>query len=666
MPPTLANGALGVDYSSSVAASAAAPSGYSYHYSLANGTALPVGLMLNASSGAVTGRPTALGNVSFNIKTELFDQSNVSTGCFVSATRNISICVSNPVVTNNNDSGAGSLREAIATACPGSTITFANNVTGTITLSGDLKLDKNLTIQGPGAKVLAVSGGQTSGIFDIIRNLADDPFTAAYDIGIAGLSLSNGNGRHTSNGFVDKQGGAILFRTQGTLTLTDAVLTGNTAAEDGGAISMINHCDLNLMRSTIADNTTDGAGGGIALSWGNINVINSTIARNKATALNFNGRGGGIAIPFNSPVMVINLIQSTLAGNQAAGEGGGIYVVSTNDTFNVRNSIIALNTSSRDASTNDVANNGNFVSAGNNLIGSIGKFGPKTTLPTDLLGTPPQLELDALGRPKLADNGGPTPTLRPLPGSPVINAGDNCVTQNAGCLTTPLASDQRGFTRQAGGTVDIGAVEANYVLAATSGSPQSTTVTTGFANPLIATLTEAGPPVSGAQLSFSAPGSGASAALSSPTATTNANGQASVTATANGTLGGYNVTANTTPGLAAPASFSLTNNCPSLTLAALPQATAGTLYNAMLAASPAGGAYQFSSANKPAWLTLGSNGGLSGTPPSAGAFTFNVSVTGFGTCMQNIAVTLTVNCPGLTLTPATLPNGVRARRITKR
>ncbi|MDQ3258776.1 MAG: hypothetical protein M3R15_33735, partial [Acidobacteriota bacterium] len=66
------------------------------------------------------------------------------------------VCTTDPVVVNGLDSGAGSLRQAVIDACPGSTITFA--VTGMIPLSNDgqITIDKNLTIQGPGANLLTV------------------------------------------------------------------------------------------------------------------------------------------------------------------------------------------------------------------------------------------------------------------------------------------------------------------------------------------------------------------------------------------------------------------------------------------------------------------------------------------------------------------------------
>ena len=68
-------------------------------------------------------------------------------------------------VTNLNDSGDGSLRKAIADANPNDTINFA--VTGTITLSGELTIDKDLTINGPGAASLAISGNDSSRVFYI-------------------------------------------------------------------------------------------------------------------------------------------------------------------------------------------------------------------------------------------------------------------------------------------------------------------------------------------------------------------------------------------------------------------------------------------------------------------------------------------------------------------
>src|SRR5436309_13679865 len=98
-------------------------------------------------------------------------------------------------VTNTNDSGPGSLRQALADANDGDTITFA--VTGTIGLtSGELVINRNITISGPGADLLAVSRAAKASfrIFHVMLG---------HTVTIEGLRISNGS---VLNGF----GGAIL------------------------------------------------------------------------------------------------------------------------------------------------------------------------------------------------------------------------------------------------------------------------------------------------------------------------------------------------------------------------------------------------------------------------------------------------------------------------
>src|SRR5688572_11353325 len=118
------------------------------------------------------------------------------------------------LVYNNNNTGPGSLRQAINdnnALGGGNTIIFSNTVTGTITLtSGELVISTNATILGPGPQVLTVSGNNASRVFNITGG------TAA----ISGLTIANG-------GVTNNSGGGIA--NTGTLNLTNCLFTGNLA-----------------------------------------------------------------------------------------------------------------------------------------------------------------------------------------------------------------------------------------------------------------------------------------------------------------------------------------------------------------------------------------------------------------------------------------------------
>lgn len=145
-------------------------------------------------------------------------------------------------VTNINDSGAGSLRAAIhsANAAGGSnTITFQSGLTGTMTLtSGQLTVSNDLTVQGPSAGLLAISGNRASRVFEI---------AAGMSVTLDQLTLKDG--------YHPTQGGGIY--NAGTLTITDCVLTGNTAGtlqsgSVGGAIA--NTGTLTIAGSALSGN----------------------------------------------------------------------------------------------------------------------------------------------------------------------------------------------------------------------------------------------------------------------------------------------------------------------------------------------------------------------------------------------------------------------------
>jgi hypothetical protein len=136
------------------------------------------------------------------------------------------------VVNNNNDSGAGSLRGLIADVCAGSTITFAADVRGTITLTSDeLFIDKFLTIAGPGANQLAIRRSSAFGTpeFRILQVAQRDVVT------ITGLTIANGRSQVGKIGAPYYYPGAGVFN-DGTLTLNESTISGNTGPAEGGGI----------------------------------------------------------------------------------------------------------------------------------------------------------------------------------------------------------------------------------------------------------------------------------------------------------------------------------------------------------------------------------------------------------------------------------------------
>ena len=83
-------------------------------------------------------------------------------------------------VTTLSDSGAGSLRAAIASTAAGGTVTFAPGLEGTIPLAGELTIDKDLTIDGPGARKLAISGNDASRVLHVFGAGATSRWAGAY------------------------------------------------------------------------------------------------------------------------------------------------------------------------------------------------------------------------------------------------------------------------------------------------------------------------------------------------------------------------------------------------------------------------------------------------------------------------------------------------------
>jgi hypothetical protein len=345
------------------------------------------------------------------------------------------IVVNNP--TDTPMAGQTNLRQAIAEANAlggGAAIVFDKNVFSgpqTITLTaGALEITNStgpLTITGPGARNLTIDGNNLSRVFQVDINTT---------VSISGLTVEGGNAGISADG----GGGLLNF---GTLTVSNTNFTGNSAVSGGG---IANDGELTLSNSTLSGNVATN-GGGIDNS-GTATLTNDTLSGN--SALSFNGASSGGGIDNSGTATLTN---ATLSNNSAT-NGGGIDNSGT-ATLTLDNTIVAENTA------DDIA--GTVSSASGNLIGIGGASGLSD--PTNQVGTVAHPINPKLG--PLANNGGPTDTMVPLPGSPAIGKGILTV-------VFPGETDQRGFPRIVDGTVDIGAVEVQDIAELpmlTGGSP---------------------------------------------------------------------------------------------------------------------------------------------------------------------------------------------------
>lgn len=317
-------------------------------------------------------------------------------------------------VTNLNDSGVESLRQAIIDAnnTEGADEIVFSVLSGTLTLTtGELSITDSLTIQGTG---ITVSGNNSTRVFNV-----DDGTDEIQQVAIAGLTITNG--------FADYGGG---INNQEQTTITNSIITQNVSGPDemtlgtGGGIN--NRGILNLVNSTVSGNSSF-TGGGIHNYSGQISIINSTVSGNLATDI-----GGGIYNGgYSSTAEILNV---TISNNSAA-SGGGLYNNTEASTLTINNTIIA------NSNGGDFVNNGNFTS-NNNLI-------EDGSDPNAISGDP--------NLSPLQNNGGSTLTHALLEGSIAINKGSNA------SIPSGVITDQRGQERIIDGIVDIGAYESSSV-----------------------------------------------------------------------------------------------------------------------------------------------------------------------------------------------------------
>lgn len=337
-------------------------------------------------------------------------------------------------VTNLQDSGAGSLRAAIASANASSgadTITFKKGLAGTITLTtGQIEISDSLTINGPGAARLSISGNNATRIFQVdntaqvsINDLTirDAKNTVQENVGIVvtrGGAILNDGGVLTvdhvtfrNNTTIDTTvgsgasqvvgGGAIVNSSNARLTVRNSLFVNNTASGGtnyafGGAIASVTNSDATVINSTFIGNVAKSGGtsyGGAIGNFGSsrLTVSGSTFLSNaaKGTEPGEGAFGGAIATRPGTVVdsgSTTTIDHSTFIGNtavgatgdatHAGGDAGGGALYNLESTLNITQSTFIGNTAiGGDGSTNGNAYGGAIDSS------SIKDFGtPVTTI----------------------------------------------------------------------------------------------------------------------------------------------------------------------------------------------------------------------------------------------------------------------------------------------
>lgn len=331
--------------------------------------------------------------------------------------------VAGTVTSLADDGGAGTLRSQIAAAAPGEVIGFEAGLTGTILLNSELVIQKNLTIDGPGARELRISGGDTTRVLRVSESSAE--------VRVEGVTIEHGLA-----GEVLPFGGGLLVEAATRVRLERVSLVDNVADSGPaflgfGAGAFVRDGELELIDSTVARNRVvddNGGGGGlfIAEPGTTFEVVGSTIAANHADF------GAGVTVAGAD-----GTIEDTTIARNVAERGGGIAGSPTVANVDITRSLVTANEAAAGPACDGIV-----TSLGHNVVDDAAgcNFTPATGDATNVaapVGT-------------LGDNGGPTDTLMPLLGNPALDR-----------VPAPCpGGDQRGEDRPRGPGCDAGAVEA--------------------------------------------------------------------------------------------------------------------------------------------------------------------------------------------------------------
>ena len=318
-------------------------------------------------------------------------------------------------VTTTADGGPGSLRQALADAnsVPGpATITFA--VTGTITLAGPLPpIGDDLTLQGPGADQLAISGAGLYRILDISPTV-----TNTVTVTVADLALVDGRAPHGEHGGairsrgdlqllqvalhdnVSPLAGGAIYAAAGSLDIVASQVQSNSAGsiyvEDartsitgtvlaysaGGALVAYHAPPLHITATQITSNTGLGieagysdldlaevqvnanGGGGVASFAGTISLRDSVLIGNHGD------EGGAIYSLWGAVILTATLLQ----GNVADSSGGGVYIGGGSNGLTMTHTTLSANQAPYGAGI--YLGGGSLQVQSANILANVGDHGP--------------------------------------------------------------------------------------------------------------------------------------------------------------------------------------------------------------------------------------------------------------------------------------------------
>ncbi|HEX4108376.1 MAG TPA: choice-of-anchor Q domain-containing protein [Solirubrobacteraceae bacterium] len=374
---------------------------------------------------------------------------------FVASAGATSFTVNTPNDTTVGTAGCGSgqscsLREAVAASSAGDTIevpALPSNEVYTLQY-GPLMIAHPLSIEGDGG-ITTIVHSTDGPIFQLCAAYSSGDVcgtTLTGQVTISGLGLSGGNSTASNGG---GPGGAVENYGAALTLSQDEIL--NSEACAGGGVANIEGGTLNVDQTLIDNDTTDCSPyeGGAIFNDGTLNVVNSTISDNSSS------EAGGIYVLKGQEQDTI--ANSTIAfndsvptgGGGAIGGGGGLDLQGGTNT--VQDTILAYNESQSSSDPNPEPLNcsGFNASLGDNVeTGTDCAF----TASGDQQNTDPMLSYPSftgLGPPP-QDNGGPTDSFELDPNSPAIDTGGNA------CAGATV--DQRGVQR--GAPCDVGAVES--------------------------------------------------------------------------------------------------------------------------------------------------------------------------------------------------------------